>query len=372
MGCSCGHARHSAPPVTARRSALELVRKSIPRKPPAPTEPSYRAADRAASRAVPAMERAFLRAAGELARRIPMDALSRALLSGDVEQFVGELDIEAILGDPEEVKGRPGDKEIIKSVEAVRKSADPWGSAARRLLASVVAGGLTSGGSDLEDAGIELAPGITQIESPHAQRWLREHSSELVTRVSGQTKDALREVLGAAHRDGATPREARRQIEDMIGLDAQRAKRYRKQLEQLRKQDLPPEELRANLKSYARRLIRERAETIARTESIEGWNEGRVASWRAARDEGAIRAEARRRWSSGVLEPTCEICRSLHGQERGLDEPFEDLNGKTYDHPTAHPRCRCSVSLIIPGLTDQGPPGMSPEAARSARAIEEA
>jgi SPP1 gp7 family putative phage head morphogenesis protein len=95
---------------------------------------------------------------------------------------------------------------------------------------------------------------------------------------------------------------------------------------------------------------RYRAERIVRTEMMNAYSTQRQESMEAVADEMPMS----RMWVS-VLEEgrTCERCDAMHGQIRGLDEPFRDPNGKLVPHPPRHPACMCSC---IPYLaTDKIP-----------------
>lgn len=73
-----------------------------------------------------------------------------------------------------------------------------------------------------------------------------------------------------------------------------------------------------------------RAEMIAQTESVNGWNMGQ--------HEYAKATGAKKRvWEA--LAGACKLCGPLDGEKAEIDEPFS--NGKML--PANHPRCRCSV-----------------------------
>ena len=104
----------------------------------------------------------------------------------------------------------------------------------------------------------------------------------------------------------------------------------------------------------SRRLLKSRAETIARTEISTAWNQGIIESVRAGVKDGDIIGEMYKRWSTGKDELVCEICGPLDRQMRHIDDPFDsgDLM------PPAHINCRCCVSFVsfIPGVDKDPPP----------------
>src|SRR5207244_4083170 len=95
--------------------------------------------------------------------------------------------------------------------------------------------------------------------------------------------------------------------------------------------------------NYADRLLRERAETVARTLTIDASAEGQNALWRQAVDEGLLDPQA---WLIEFIasedERTCPICLELDGQRRPLDGTYPGGQGP----PAVHSRCRCSEGLV--------------------------
>lgn len=79
-----------------------------------------------------------------------------------------------------------------------------------------------------------------------------------------------------------------------------------------------------------------RAATIAHTESVRAYSQGRLA---VAKEIGADR----KRWST--TSRACPICQSLDGKVIAMDKLFNN----EYDAPPAHPNCRCLVEIILKG-----------------------
>jgi hypothetical protein len=94
------------------------------------------------------------------------------------------------------------------------------------------------------------------------------------------------------------------------------------------------------------------SERIARTESSRAYNGGKVSAWK---ESGIIEEK---RW---VLSGNpCQFCRAMHGQVRGLDEPFLRTGAtmvgtqgghytNTYDDcqgPPLHPNCSCRMVAV--------------------------
>jgi SPP1 gp7 family putative phage head morphogenesis protein len=93
--------------------------------------------------------------------------------------------------------------------------------------------------------------------------------------------------------------------------------------------------------AYANKLLTQRANAIASTELVEIVNQGQLAAWKQAVDDGILSGnQSGRKW---IAEPdACKRCRALHGTVVTLTGTF--LGG--VDAPPLHTRCRCGMKLI--------------------------
>lgn len=102
--------------------------------------------------------------------------------------------------------------------------------------------------------------------------------------------------------------------------------------------------------AYARRWLKYRAETIARTESLRAANVGAREGWRQAIERGAIDAQlVRRRWLTAQDErvrlshrPIPRMNPGPEGFGIGFDQPFATPDGQTMGPPHG-PNCRCTL-----------------------------
>ena len=192
-----------------------------------------------------------------------------------------------------------------------------------------------------------LQPGFGfDVTNPYTTRWIRSHSAELVALISEQARESIRRVISLAYISGESPIQTAQQLKTMVGLLPRETMWVRNHQERLIAQNLPRDAVRRSTEAYVKRVLRERGERIARTEVIRANETGRLHAWKVARDEGLIDVGAMKRWQSGVVDPTCKICRDLHGQIVPLDEPFySNVLKRAVLAPPAHPHCRCSTSL---------------------------
>lgn len=81
---------------------------------------------------------------------------------------------------------------------------------------------------------------------------------------------------------------------------------------------------------------RYRANMIARTELCNAYNSGEFGAVEGAINEGLI-GDCSKTWVDSGDVRACNVCKSLNGTTIKMNELF--LN--KYQHPTAHPHCRC-------------------------------
>lgn len=89
------------------------------------------------------------------------------------------------------------------------------------------------------------------------------------------------------------------------------------------------------------RMTRERASTIARTESSYTVNTAQHEVWKEMGLKGVVR-----RWILTPDERLCPICAELDGATATGDKAFKPGG---FRHPPAHPNCRCTVGLAKKG-----------------------
>lgn len=237
----------------------------------------------------------------------------------------------------------------------------------------------------------QAADGIAGIKAvvrfdetnPRAVSYAQRYSYDLITRATDEIRNATRDSVLAGIAEGRNPRTMIRDLKQVIGLDARRAKalsNYRRMLQEgnptASRRDIPARDAsliettfeagnrlpaaRINelVEAYRDRLLRQRAETIARTESMRAVSNGNREAWKQVVEGSGIAADRFVRF----WEPTrddrtrdshVEIP-DLNPDGVGMDEPFLLPSGGTilYPHdPDAPPEetinCRCSISVRI-------------------------
>ena len=195
---------------------------------------------------------------------------------------------------------------------------------------------------------------------PEAVIHAEAHAAELVTAVSAESRRAVNGVVQRVFAEGISPKRAASLIQQTIGLTEvqmnavvnlqQRiltspgsvvyAGRTRIRVP---KTGMTAANLDKATRKYAERLTRQRALTIARTETVRSANEGQIELWKQARMRGELPSSIRHEWVLGSAERTCPVCTSASGEIVRVGDAFSTGTAS----PPAHPSCRCSTGLVM-------------------------
>lgn len=206
-----------------------------------------------------------------------------------------------------------------------------------------------------------------------AVEWARTRAAGLVVEVNRETRKAIRAIIAQAFEDGLPPRVAARLIRDVVGLRSDQvlavaslrrriklaesqAKRTGKSVSvpfgnksvTVPKSGLPTSRLNSTLRSYAETLRRQRALLIARTETINASNQGQIELWRQAKENGLLRGNEKKRWTTTPDDRACPSCIELDGETIEMNEMFTSTYYGSVSGPTLHPNCRCALVLEVP------------------------
>lgn len=196
-------------------------------------------------------------------------------------------------------------------------------------------------------------------QTPGILNWISERGAQLVTTCTQEQKDAISALVTNKMKESHTVDELSRLIRPCIGLTEPQAKanaRYYDNIVANLKRDHPrmkPENIRNKAldaaHKYAERQHRQRAFTIAQTESAFAYNRGADEGIRQAQAEGYL-GRMIKRWSTSGDAAVCSMCAELEGTEVTMDEEF-DIGGKVLFSgqnllPPAHPRCACAIEYV--------------------------
>ena len=248
-----------------------------------------------------------------------------------VRQGIGDLENAAV---SREVK----DAIASRNYEAI-VNAFPWDDTTKTLNLTADAFGKTIA----NNIGTGIKAGFKarfDYTDPRSIAWGTEQSARLVTAVTDEVRNQIRDVIGQAFTQNKTVVETARQLRTFIGLN----QRQQNSLEKFIQANIDAPNLDKLIIDYKKRAIKYRADMIARTEIITAESNGRYLGWTQAVEAGLADPNGMKRWSAASGERTCDTCGAMNGKSVKWDEPFP--NGVF--NPPAHVMCRCSTSFLDP------------------------
>jgi len=185
------------------------------------------------------------------------------------------------------------------------------------------------------------------VLNPRALAFLAQHAAQHVTRITEETRAAMRTVLTDLHTQGVPAVQAARRIKDYIGLTEGHALAVETLRARLTELGAAPERVGALVARKVRELTEWRALTIARTEPAQAASAARRESWRQAADSDLFdRASAQRVWRTAQDAVVRDEHDAMEGVAVGLDEDFVLPDGRV-TNPGEDINCRCDEDLVI-------------------------
>jgi hypothetical protein len=189
----------------------------------------------------------------------------------------------------------------------------------------------------------------------------RVRSGQLIQAIDESTRVSIRQLITQAFTEPRSVDDTARLIRRIVGLHprwARAVERFHdKNVQGLIRDGMSSSEAQRRADEmtakYRDKLIRRRAEMIARTETQQALNFGRQMSWVASDRAGLVDPRTMKEWRTAPLGsrygPPCPTCTMLRGTRVAWNGTFD--NGQQM--PPAHPNCRCTAVLIPPsrGLT---------------------
>lgn len=247
-------------------------------------------------------------------------------------------------------------RDIDRALRAAGITSATWVSVTETARRAYIEGGNLTAADAPARLGFEF-----DLNNPRAQQWLAGHSSEFVTRINNDQREAIRAVLAAGFEQGRNPRSialdivgridraTKRRAGGIVGLTQQMAGYVTNARQQLGNLDpayltrkrrdrrfdrlvqraindgtpLSAVDIDRITGRYADRLLQLRGENIGRTEVLGSLNQGRNDALRQAVDDGLITEEnIQRVWRTAMDERTRDSHADANGQVVGLNEPF--------------------------------------------------
>jgi hypothetical protein len=177
--------------------------------------------------------------------------------------------------------------------------------------------------------------------NPQVFDFVRQSVGTRIAGISVEMREAVRESVRAGFESGAGTRQVAQEIEKNIGLTARQARALDRYRADLLASGVTPAEAGRLADKYRERMIRQRADAIARTEMIDAEAAGRQKAWDQAVGEGVLSKDKYEvRWSTSPND-SCPLCRAMNGMRREVDGGY----GNGVARPTRHPNCRCVETL---------------------------
>lgn len=239
----------------------------------------------------------------------------------------------------------------------IAKQADPE-RLAQRAYAEVIVASVTEMFEYVQRTQGERAAeliGSFNITSPFVLRAAEVLTANLVTGITRESQRAIRRIIFNAIRDGLAPRDSAKLIRDVIGLTERQALA----VDNLRRGLGDRKGAERTVERYSRRLLKDRALNIARTETMRASNRGQQLLWDEMVKDGLIDTRRfQQRWLTTPDDRLCPRCAPMNGQVVALGGRFNETErgvlpservpfvGETTLSPPLHPRCFPAEQLV--------------------------
>lgn len=202
----------------------------------------------------------------------------------------------------------------------------------------------------------QYSSGVQLPSRPFIEQFIAERGGRLIREVSEEQFKAINVLVRQASFSESLSGipELSKAIRPMIGLTQRQSQAAFHVYEQAKEDGYTEEAARKKQAAYAEKLHRQRAETIAITETAYAFNWGQQAYMKKCIEDGLI-GGCQAQWITALDERVCDECGHMDRVITELDDPFTttyiDRKGrtKTVDGPVVppmHPRCRCVVNYI--------------------------
>jgi len=298
---------------------------------------SARDYEAALDRLEPIVRAAFLASVQRMTSRARIDALSAALVAGDVETVMIAAGF------------RPGAFDQL--VESIRVA-------------------FSEGGGLLAETAPASVGFVFSVTADRAAEWVRANGAILVTEIRDQIRQVIADEIAQAIHTGTSPRTAAlrlvgridrttgRRSGGLVGLHSSQAAAVRRMREELRSGDavqmtryfgrarrdkrfdgLAARAIQAGrpvagrdidrmTQRYADRLLKLRGDTIARTESLQALNAGQGEAVEQAIEQGLIsRPNARKIWRTAADSRVRDDHQTMDGNTAASGQPFQSGSG---------------------------------------------
>lgn len=203
-----------------------------------------------------------------------------------------------------------------------------------------ISNGLILGGrSAARELGMDLSIDLTRAS---VTKWKEKYLNGLVSDIGNNSKAAVKYIIEEGIDKNRHPLKIARDVKNGIGLNDRLSIAVARKRSALEAAGVPEARIEKTIARYHEKLLKYRAEMIARTESVRAINHGKLEMWKQLKDGGSLPPSAVKIWLTSIDEKVCPICRPLHYTQKKLGEEFES-NGFSSEAPPIHTTCRCTL-----------------------------
>lgn len=197
-----------------------------------------------------------------------------------------------------------------------------------------------SAASGSSSAALLGAPLAMDVFNPRASLWASTRAAERVIQVTNDQKIALREIISRGLRTGESIDKIAASIRQVVGLHSRYARAVDNYRLGMQEAGLKQELIDKRVNAYSNKLLRLRAKTIARHETMLAADKGQEFAWKALVEQGLLTAEETYKvWIASIDERTDPECADLDGTEIPFNSSFPGGD------PPRHTKCRCVLAL---------------------------
>jgi hypothetical protein len=276
-----------------------------------------------ADRAAPKIRQQILTAIARLKSDLQLWKLEKAIQTGSVAEILRVLNITS------------ESAYLTMTAQEMRNIFNEAGVLSTAALPAAV-------GAKIAELGFRF-----DLNNPASLEFLKTYSFGLIKSINDNTLEGIRTTIRTAFEKGGHPFEQAKKIRDLIGLLPRQVQAVSAYETQLIEDGRAAAQVARMTEAYAGRLLKQRTETIARTETIRAASAGQRALWQQAIDADLLPAGVKVTWIAADDDLLCPECESLNGESQALGDTWTSVGGLTAEHPPLHPRCRCGEALDL-------------------------
>lgn len=183
---------------------------------------------------------------------------------------------------------------------------------------------------------------VRDAEAQQIARFITNRGGQLIREVSVNQYTAVNTLVRQATlTETMSIDQLARAIRPTVGLTTRQTQTTFRYYEKMREAGLSHQKALERQATYAAKMHRRRAGTIAQTEIAYAYNHGMDATVREYTAEGLLPTMVKR-WLTARNERVCRVCGTIHGEIVPMDGVFSI--GKAL--PPAHPNCQCKVQYL--------------------------